>query len=169
MRHLEVRQKYSAACRIFNSLLGVSSGDGTLHLMLDILHQILRCWCVWPYFLLSRIFILQCPDKGSKFFFWTSAWPWSRTYKKVKFTFGGVQNLYNWKQETGNDCDVISGHSVSTASKFPGRFLLAAKQNILEWCHNDCAVFIFTGSKISRYSGKNNRYRNFCCPYQDTV
>ena len=38
MKHLEVRQKYSAACRIFNSLLGVSSGDETLHLMFDILH-----------------------------------------------------------------------------------------------------------------------------------
>ena len=31
------RQKYSAARRIFNSLLGVSSGDETLHLMFDIL------------------------------------------------------------------------------------------------------------------------------------
>ena len=39
MKHLEVRQKYSAACRIFNSLLGVSSGDETLCLMFDILHQ----------------------------------------------------------------------------------------------------------------------------------
>ena len=39
MKHLEVRQKYSAARRIFNSLLGVSSGDETLHLMFDILHQ----------------------------------------------------------------------------------------------------------------------------------
>ena len=42
MKHLEVRQKYSAARRIFNSLLGVSSGDETLHLMFDILHQTLR-------------------------------------------------------------------------------------------------------------------------------
>ena len=39
MKHLEVRQKYSAARRIFNSLLGVSSGDETLHLMFDILHN----------------------------------------------------------------------------------------------------------------------------------
>ena len=37
MKHLEVRQKYSAARRILNSLLGVSSGDETLHLMFDIL------------------------------------------------------------------------------------------------------------------------------------
>ena len=37
MKHLEVRQKYSAARRIFNSLLGASSGDETLHLMFDIL------------------------------------------------------------------------------------------------------------------------------------
>ena len=37
MKHLEVRQKYSAARRIFDSLLGVSSGDETLHLMFDIL------------------------------------------------------------------------------------------------------------------------------------
>ena len=39
MKHLEVRQKYSAARRFFNSLLGVSSGDETLHLMFDILHE----------------------------------------------------------------------------------------------------------------------------------
>ena len=42
MKHLEVRQKYSAARRIFNSLLGVSSGDETLHLMFDILRHNLR-------------------------------------------------------------------------------------------------------------------------------
>ena len=36
---LEVRQKYFAARRIFNSLLGVSSGDETLHLMFDILRD----------------------------------------------------------------------------------------------------------------------------------
>ena len=40
MKHLEVRQKYSATRRIVNSLLGVSSGDETLHLMFDILHNI---------------------------------------------------------------------------------------------------------------------------------
>ena len=40
MKHLEVRQKNSAARRIFNSLLGVSSGDETLHLMFDILHEV---------------------------------------------------------------------------------------------------------------------------------
>ena len=38
MKHLDVRQKkYSAVRRIFNSLLGVSSGDETLRLMRDIL------------------------------------------------------------------------------------------------------------------------------------
>ena len=37
MKHLEVRQKYSATRRIFNSLLGVSSCDETLRLMFDIL------------------------------------------------------------------------------------------------------------------------------------
>ena len=43
MKHVEVRQKYSAARRIFNSLLGVSSGDETLHLMFDILrHKLLQ-------------------------------------------------------------------------------------------------------------------------------
>ena len=35
----DFRQKYSAARRIFNSLLGVSSGDETLRLMLDILRN----------------------------------------------------------------------------------------------------------------------------------
>ena len=39
MKHLEVRQKYSATRRIFNSLLSVSPGDETLRLMLDILHK----------------------------------------------------------------------------------------------------------------------------------
>ena len=39
MKHLEVRQKYNAARRVFNSLLGVSSGDETPCLMLDILHE----------------------------------------------------------------------------------------------------------------------------------
>ena len=39
MKHLEVRQKYSAARRIFNSLLGVSSSDETLPLMFHILHE----------------------------------------------------------------------------------------------------------------------------------
>ena len=38
-KHLEVRQKYSATRRIFNSLLGVSSGDETLRLMFDILRK----------------------------------------------------------------------------------------------------------------------------------
>ena len=37
MKHLEIRQKYSAARGIFNSLLGVSSGDETLRLMPDLL------------------------------------------------------------------------------------------------------------------------------------
>ena len=37
MKHLEVRQKYSAVRRLFNSLLGGSSGDETLRLILDIL------------------------------------------------------------------------------------------------------------------------------------
>ena len=41
MKHLEVRQKYSTARHIFNSLLGVSSGDETLHLMFDILRNML--------------------------------------------------------------------------------------------------------------------------------
>ena len=37
MKHLEVRQKYSAARRIFNSLLGVSMKHS--HLMFDILQK----------------------------------------------------------------------------------------------------------------------------------
>ena len=54
MKHLEVRQKYSAARRIFNSLLGVSSGDETLHLMFDILHL--------KYILVNR------PTSGESYF-----------------------------------------------------------------------------------------------------
>ena len=42
MKHLEVRQKYSAACRIFNILVSVSYGGETMRLVLDILLQTLR-------------------------------------------------------------------------------------------------------------------------------
>ena len=53
MKHLEVRQKYSAARRIFNSLLGVSSGDETLRLMFDIL--LLSSFSSHPFRLQERI------------------------------------------------------------------------------------------------------------------
>ena len=43
MKRLEVHQKYSAARRIFNSLLNVSSGDEALHLMLDKLLKFSLC------------------------------------------------------------------------------------------------------------------------------
>ena len=45
MKHLEVRQKYSAARRIFNWIVSVSSRDETLRLMLDILHK--GQWSFW--------------------------------------------------------------------------------------------------------------------------
>ena len=35
----KVCQKYSAVCRIFSSLLVMKSGDETLRLMLDVLHE----------------------------------------------------------------------------------------------------------------------------------
>ena len=53
MNHLEDRQKYSTAVRIFNSLLGVPSGDGTLRLLLDILLQ------TFPLFLASSVTVLN--------------------------------------------------------------------------------------------------------------
>ena len=53
MNHLEVRQKYSTAVRIFNSLLGVPSGDGTLRLLLDILLQ------TFSLFLASSVTVLN--------------------------------------------------------------------------------------------------------------
>ena len=40
MKLLEVRQKYSSARRIFNSVLSVSSGDETLRLLFDIFHKL---------------------------------------------------------------------------------------------------------------------------------
>ena len=49
MKHLEVRQKYSAARRTFKSLLGVSSGDETLRLMFDILLEIPTCQNYKPF------------------------------------------------------------------------------------------------------------------------
>ena len=61
MKHLEVRQKYSAARRIFNSLLGVSSGDETLHLMFDILRQRYNSSAkgsrVWPVNTMNNIWL----------------------------------------------------------------------------------------------------------------
>ena len=53
MKHLEVRQKYSTSRRIFNSLLGVSSGDETLHLMFDILRQVFIV--TWSKILWTRV------------------------------------------------------------------------------------------------------------------
>ena len=48
MKHLKVRQKYSAAHHIFNSLLGVSSDDETLCLMLYIfLPNSTEAYCLW--------------------------------------------------------------------------------------------------------------------------
>ena len=44
MKHLEVREKYCVARRIFNSPRSVSSGDETLRLMLDILLENLAVW-----------------------------------------------------------------------------------------------------------------------------
>ena len=71
MKHLEVRQKYSAARRIFNSLLGVSSGDETLHLMFDILRKILKkspgAYIFQRHFL--RGFFLEGLIYGGKFAF----------------------------------------------------------------------------------------------------
>ena len=55
MKHLEVRQKYSAARRIFNSLLSVSSGDETLRLMLGILLENVFPICL----LVLRVIILK--------------------------------------------------------------------------------------------------------------
>ena len=61
MKHLDVRQKYSAARRIFNSLLGVSSGDETLHLMFDILlqHQGLHSY-IYNFVILYYNFSIFC-------------------------------------------------------------------------------------------------------------
>ena len=50
MKHLKFCQKYSAASCIFNSLLDVSSGNETLCLMLDLLHEI-------PFVPLLQVFI----------------------------------------------------------------------------------------------------------------
>ena len=54
MKHLEVPQNYSAARRIFNSLLSVSSGDETLPLMLGILLEKVFPICL----LVLRVIIL---------------------------------------------------------------------------------------------------------------
>ena len=58
MKHLEVRQKYSAARRIFNSLLSVSSGDETLRLILDIFRIL---YLTWSFSILTLLYIQQLP------------------------------------------------------------------------------------------------------------
>ena len=58
MKHLEVRQIYSAARRIFNSLLSVSSGDETLRLMLDIFRTL---YLTWSFSILTLLYIQQLP------------------------------------------------------------------------------------------------------------
>ena len=65
MRHLEVRQKYSAARRIFNSLLGVSSGDETLHLMFDILHRHCKLYQTKSQVKFILVAIFSLPQLGS--------------------------------------------------------------------------------------------------------
>ena len=66
MKHLKVRQKYSAARRIFNSLLGVSSGDETLHLMFDILlqHSTIHSTVLSPHYFWSVTQIIACQKYG---------------------------------------------------------------------------------------------------------
>ena len=73
MKHLEVRQKHSAARRIFNSLLGVSSGDETLRLMFDILHK------VYP-----KTFLV-CPTK--------MIFTWSKREKKCRPSLLFIQSI----------------------------------------------------------------------------
>ena len=58
MKHLEVRQIYSAARRIFNSFLSVSSGDETLRLTLDILRTL---YLTWSFIILTLLYIQQLP------------------------------------------------------------------------------------------------------------
>ena len=70
MKHLEVRQKYSAVRRIFNSLLVVSSGDETLRLMFDILITLAVAYERWSHkevqaYLQKLLIILShvCPSR----------------------------------------------------------------------------------------------------------
>ena len=58
MKHLEVRQIYSAARRIFNSLLSVSSGDETLRLTLDIFRTL---YLTWSFIIITFLYIQQLP------------------------------------------------------------------------------------------------------------
>ena len=58
MKHLEVRQIYSAARRIFNSLLSVSSGDETLRLTLDIFRTL---YLTWSFMIRTSLYIQQLP------------------------------------------------------------------------------------------------------------
>ena len=74
IKHLEFRQKYSAALRIFNSLLGVSSGYETLCFMLDILlprvsvGYELAIIMSYPASASGIIVLLKTPSKYREFF-----------------------------------------------------------------------------------------------------
>ena len=48
--------------------------------------------------------------------------------KNVKFNFRWGKKPWDQKQETGNDCDVISGLKVSGKTDFSGIFLFSYKQ-----------------------------------------
>ena len=48
--------------------------------------------------------------------------------KVSNFTSGGATKLRDQKQETGNDCDVISGLKVSGKTDFSDIFLFSYKQ-----------------------------------------
>ena len=67
MKHLEVRQKYSAARRIFNSPLGVSSGDETLRLMFDILRKRAPGYRLSPNYF-QKFKRMPAPDWAQKVF-----------------------------------------------------------------------------------------------------
>lgn len=55
----------------------------------------------------------QCPEKDSTNNFSIDfSSPCFDVPKKLSFTAGGVQKGTTEKQETGNDCEVITGHSI---------------------------------------------------------
>ena len=97
MKHLEVRQKYSAARRIFNSLLGVSSGDETLHLMFDILLELfsgkllltetIMCFSICKCWLPLALEILLCEQRRTD----------PRRVPKNNYIFEYPWNLVYWQ------------------------------------------------------------------------
>ena len=99
--------------------------------------------CTWQIFLLARLNLLSvliCIAK--KNFRQRFSFPVFWCTKSVKFHFQWGTKRRDQKEDTGNDCDVISGLQVSRKTDFSVIFLLWGNQFAKKWYNS--ALFIRT-------------------------